>query len=555
MTFFTAYKAKDVTVPIYFIESTAPNNVDDTDRISTDPLPHLELIPDSDDAVRQIAGELAKGNNPNLVVMVHGFNNPKPDVLKTYTAAAIAVNGDQAIRNREGLVCVGYRWPSEKMGQPWHGTWDALPTLPTWILYLGTVLAVLPFLLFYLAPGNAEWAIDIFRFARNLVADHLVTMAGLTLAGLVLTAALLRVIVYFRDNYRASNYGIPDLIQIIRAIDREIIRLRHRDGAGNARHDVQLSFIGHSMGGFVVTNTIRTLSDVFSTPVESLNAFGAAGPVPAPVFQRIGNVFKLKRFVLVSPDIPAEALLSNRGNFLASALSRFEEAYLFSNEGDEVLRQISTLANYFVFPTKSRKHGFRLGNVEILSSGFGVIDPRQAGGFLRTLRIGGLTLQELYDALDDAEVHRQPSLRRRVRAETALPEVFSYFDCTDYVDEDETGKKRPLLTFAKWQKRRNNSAKMPFYSHLRLLFAYLVPPHMPNVHGGYFEGVLSQRLIYRLACLGYDETLAAFGGEAAFMKECANKQIRVLLSPCLHRLRAGPAAALIRSIVTTSRAI
>jgi hypothetical protein len=106
------------------------------------------------------------------------------------------------------------------------------------------------------------------------------------------------------------------------------------------------------MGAFVVTNTIRTLSDVFVTPVDSLNEFGAAGPVPHPDMQKIGRVFRLKRFVLVAPDIPAEALLSNRGNFLASALSRFDEAYLFSNEGDEVLRQISTLANYFVFPTK-----------------------------------------------------------------------------------------------------------------------------------------------------------------------------------------------------------
>jgi hypothetical protein len=33
-----------VNIPIYFIESTAPNNVDDTDQISTDPLPHLSLI-------------------------------------------------------------------------------------------------------------------------------------------------------------------------------------------------------------------------------------------------------------------------------------------------------------------------------------------------------------------------------------------------------------------------------------------------------------------------------------------------------------------------------
>jgi pimeloyl-ACP methyl ester carboxylesterase len=548
MNFFNAYKAVGVDIPIYFIESTAPNNVDDTDRIATEALPHLQLIPDSDDAVRQIAGELAKGDDPNLVVMVHGFNNPQRQVLQTYTAAALAVNGDEAIRNRPGLVCLGYRWPSEKMGQPWHGTWDALPTLPTRILYLGAVFATLPFLLYYLAPAETRWAIELLRWLRNLFVDHIATLTGLTLAGLVLTAALLRFIVYFRDNYRASNYGIPDLIQIIRAIDREVVKLRAGLGEGDPRHHkVQLSFIGHSMGGFVVTNTIRTLSDVFVTPVLSLNSFGAAGPVPGSDMQQIGNVFKLKRFVLVSPDIPAEALLSNRGNFLASSLSRFEEAYLFSNEGDEVLRQISTLANYFVFPTKSSNHGFRLGNVEILSSGYGLINPGEAGGFLRTLRIGNLTLQELYDALDEAEASRQPNEARRARAQISLPEVFTYFDCTDYVDEDESGDSRALLTFAKREKRDDRTAKMPFRSHLRLLLAYLLPGQRPNVHGGYFEGALSQRLIYRLACLGFDETVAAFGSEAALGVQCSTRQIRVLLSPCLRTRRAGPAAALTRA--------
>jgi pimeloyl-ACP methyl ester carboxylesterase len=547
MTFFNAYRAVDVNVPIYFIESTAPNNVDDTDEISTPSLPHLEPIPDSDDAVRQIAERLAKGADPNLVVMVHGFNNARVDVLKTYTAAALAVDRDRAICDRQGVVCLGYRWPSEKITEPWRGTWDALPTLPTWILYLGIAFAALPFLFYYLAAEGGPRAAEILGFARHLVGDHVVTLTGLALAGLVLAMALLRVTVYFRDNYRASNYGVPDLIQIIRAIDREVFKLRGGHGEHDNEHPkVQLSFIGHSMGAFVVTNTIRTLSDVFVTPVESLNEFGVAGPVPHSDMQEIGNVFKLKRFVLVSPDIPAEALLSNRGNFLASSLSRFEEAYLFSNEGDEVLRQISTLANYFVFPTKSRNHGFRLGNVEILSSNFGLIDPGAGGGFLQTLRIGNLTLEELYDALDSAEASRQPNEQTRARAQTSLPEVFTYFDCTDYIDDDETGKNRPLLTFAKWKKRHDRLATMRFYSHLRLLLAYLLPGHRPDVHGGYFEGVLSQQLIYRLACLGFDETVSAFGNQAAFGVLCGNKQIRVLLSPCLRKVGAGPAAALLR---------
>ena len=78
---------------------------------------------------------------------------------------------------------------------------------------------------------------------------------------------------------------------------------------------------------------------MFETPVDALSSYGIAGPgfKSAPPSNAIGNVFSLRRLVLVAPDIPAETLLSSRGNFLASALSRFDEAYLFSNEGDEIL--------------------------------------------------------------------------------------------------------------------------------------------------------------------------------------------------------------------------
>jgi hypothetical protein len=508
--FFRAHQAVGMTVPTYFIESTAPNNVDDTVVVPPVLPPELQPI-DPDLAVRQIAAALANAPEPNLVVMVHGFNNPEPDVLKMYTAAARAVEADPAVRNRQGLVCVGYRWPSEKMGQPIEGTWDALPTLPTWILYAGAALTLLPFLLL-------PWL--------GTFADHVISIAGLTLAGLVLATALLRTIVYFRDTYRATNYGAPDLVQIIRAIDGEIVRQRGDAGSAN---DVQLSFIGHSMGGFVVTNTIRVLSDVFLKEVQGLSEYGAhAAAPPSP---NIGNVFCLKRFVLASPDIPAETLLSNRGNFLASSLSRFDEAYLFSNEGDEVLRQISTLANYCVFPTKSRNYGFRLGNVEILSSRFGLLAVSEQN-FLATLRIGNLTLQQIYDSLEEAKSKRHAT--EQARTQVLLPKVFTYFDCTDYVDvANDGGPPRPLLTFAKWVKRTNPDARLRWYSHLHLLWAYLVHHQRPNVHGGYFEGALSQQMIYRLACLGYAGTVAAYGSDAALSQACRDKQIRVLLSPLL----------------------
>src|ERR1700751_1593733 len=107
MDFFRAHQAVGTKIPTYFIESTAPNNVDDT-SVASSPLPS-QLVPiDSDLAVRQIASALVAGAEPNLVVMVHGFNNPEQAVLKMYTGAAMAIERDSAITSRSGLVCVGY---------------------------------------------------------------------------------------------------------------------------------------------------------------------------------------------------------------------------------------------------------------------------------------------------------------------------------------------------------------------------------------------------------------------------------------------------------------
>lgn len=541
MDFFRAFQAIGTSVPTYFIESTAPNNIDDLTPSDASALPdQLRQIDPPDEAIKSMAKELAEdssgrpNSDPNLVILVHGFNNPRADVLNTYVAAATAIQADPAIKPRRGLVCVGYRWPSEKMGQPILASGSALPAPSIWIFWLGVGLVALSVLFLSMHPTVYQ-ALAVF---------------GSVMAGLVLTAILLRTVVYFRDNFRAIYYGIPDLIQIIRSIDHELVRLRGKDA-----ERVQLSFIGHSMGGVVVTNTLRTLSDLFEFTPPSLSSFGinafTEGERPTA---KIGNAFELKRFVLASPDIPAETLLSSRGNFLASTVGRFDEAYLFSNEGDEVLRQISTLANYFSFPTKSRNHGFRLGNVEILSRDYGVVSFPQ-GKFLAHLRVGKMTIQQLYDRLQDAARRRQAaamtqSIVVKPVDTPPLPMHFSYFDCTDYIDRREktardiaepsvaaaggTSSYRPLLTFGLRRKRANETARLPWYWHLWLLLSYIAL-QKPNVHGGYFEGELGRRLIFRLACLGYEETMDAFEKEGGLSAVCEAKQIRVMFSPKLKR--------------------
>jgi pimeloyl-ACP methyl ester carboxylesterase len=523
---FRAYQVNNVRIPTYLIESSAPINVDDAPS-SPGKLPSQLTPLDAVTAIDKIASHLKTADSPNLVVMVHGFNNPQAAALPWFARASAAIEADSCLANRPGLVCVGYRWPSESILQPLLGTIAALPTVLRWVLWIGLSLSGL----------LVAW--EVLRLtALPSLAKILLGLVAVALIATFIAATVLRAIVYFRDSHRAANYGAADLIEIIRQIDHAIM------GNGEPRRNfVQLSFIGHSMGGFVVTNAIRSLSDLFATGAVKSNI--NAGVVDAPdavdtpdvaytpyggdtlsgggfkrTLPELGNAFHLMRFVLASPDIPAEALLSNRANYLAASLHRFHEAYLFSNEGDEVLRQISTTVNFFSFPTRSWTHGYRLGNVEILSRDYGLINIKPSQ-LLETLRVGHYTVKELYQKLKSA--HKEQVQER-------LPEVFSYFDCTDYIDADDGKKVRGLLTFAKRTKQNDPSARIPGLTHLRLLFAAYVFPGKPNMHGGYFEGQLCQRLIFRLACLGAEGAVAAFNGLDQLSRECKDKQIRMLLS-------------------------
>ena len=198
--FFRAYKAQATHVPTFFIESTAPNNVDDEIPSNASPVPPELIQVDADAAIGEIAEALSTGADPNLVVMVHGFNNTRDRVLDMYRDAAVAIQQDAEIQaHRSGLVCIGYRWPSERMLQPWKDFWRALPRLPAGLFAVGLAMLIVAWILY---AERGEWVAWL---------AHVLALTGIALAGLIAVAFLLRVIVYFRDQYRATNYGIPDL--------------------------------------------------------------------------------------------------------------------------------------------------------------------------------------------------------------------------------------------------------------------------------------------------------------------------------------------------------
>jgi len=491
---FSAYEIQvsGAKIPAYFIESTAPDDIDEPATNQTVPDKTVKI--DADDAIERIVHHLIAFENPTIVVDVHGYNNPRQIILENYGKSFESVKRDAAI-NGHDVVCIGYRWPSEHIGAPFSTAFKAAPWFLIVLFVVGVILSAGAFL----APILPQ----ILRITIGGLGAFALTVA--------FTLFLLRIVVYFRDGYRATSYGVPDLVEVIRQIDKQ---LADKDGR---RNQVELSFIAHSMGAYVVTSVVRILSDVF-TPDSikpRLNMGVAASSKPADesaVSPNIGNVFRLMRLVLVSPDIPAEALISNRANFLAASLHRFQEAFLFSNEGDEVLRQISTTVNYFSFPTRSRKFGYRLGNVGVLVENYGI----SAVVDLHNLRIGYMTLRHLYDKLDKlGSVHLQDD----------LPKLFSYFDCTDCVDEAEPGAgMKGMLTLA----RPGLENKMGPLQHFRLLYLYL-RKGSPNVHAGYFESPFLRQLIYRLVCIGRHNTVQAYGGQIQLNNECRQHQIKAVL--------------------------
>jgi pimeloyl-ACP methyl ester carboxylesterase len=488
---FVGYEVSTGVIPAFFIESTAPVDIDDRNGKVLPTPDGCVRLPSVEDAVEKIATKLSEQKEPKLVITVHGFNNPRDSVLKYYTNSFLAVDGDEAIRDR-GVVCMGYRWPSEHMGAPWRSGLSAAP-----LFLVGILLAALV----------VFWYVNFWLELCSIPSFLRIVITAVTsfMAIVPITLFLLRVIVYFRDGYRATTYGVPDLVDILRLIDGRLETKFKVAGRTGWRAD--LSIIGHSMGGFVVTNAVRILTDVFSPAAQpKARATGVIAPEDDPLREQrseIGKAFRLKRLVLVSPDIPAEALMTGRANALQSSLARFEEAHLFSNEADEVLANISTTANFFSLPTRRHQYGFRLGNVGVLTP-WGITK----GLTLDRLRLGSRTLEQLYVGLQPLGFFAADNSQR-----------LTYFDCTDSVDDQGHGVVSNAGT--------GRAQSLTSIAHLILLWDYIMN-RKPDVHSGYFEPGFVGRLIYRFACIGYGDSEEAYGQFQAFSDACQKHQVKAL---------------------------
>jgi hypothetical protein len=492
-------------IPGYFLKSTAPDNVEESKQ--TQAVPNQKMV---EATIKQIARDIYDSSKtcsaektPEVIFAIHGYNTPINGIKAWYQSIFEYINKDDQIKTHNNLIFIGYRWSSEQVfTEKFSRALNAMPIVPLVVLFGGGLAG--------LVAIAANFFIQNSYF--DLFAD-LSLVFVISLASMMLALVFLRRLVYFRDQYRATNFGVPDLVDFIQKLDRSIFEvtkeaLNPEDDSEvlqwwNENRRVKLNFLGHSMGGFVVTNTVRVLSDAFYSHSAEDN--------PETL---IGNVFCLGRLILASPDIPVMTILSGRANFLASSLRRFREAYLFSNEGDLALRLASTTANYFTFPSGIRESGYRLGNVAIKAEGkYGVInldtlkqiyDSKGA-----TVDIPVTALEQLFVTNLGAETKSDASLASMGEdrfgssvEKLSVADLFTFFDCTDYRDLTDTNPQiKGVLSAAK-------GTPLKILDYIPLLWDYT--HGRIDVHGGYFQGKFSQQIIYRLLFLGFGGLLDSF---------------------------------------------
>jgi hypothetical protein len=547
----------------YLVASNAPISVE-TNSSGDNYAPGSEdksTPKETDEIIQEIAQFLiTHQEEAEIVIHIHGYNTGKDEFKEWTTKIYKYIVVDKFI-SQKTIVFIGYRWPSESVALKADGDSQsfltnfltAIKSLPIffrtiWDSSIRGIIASFTLLLIFIIPFTGT---ALLFNSPNLLVSLLVFITAFFtfLFGLVVSAILFRSTIYFRDSYRAVNYGVPDLVELIRQIDNAIVEqsagetraekkenLSNRLSANNSR--IKLSFIGHSMGAFVTTNVIRILSDVFDE--NSIQTKRTPEKQPSLA---IGNAFSLGRLVLASPDIPIETIMPERSNVLRSSIRRFEESYLFSNQGDFMLRVASTAANYLSFPANTYDRGFRLGNV-VVDDYNDIFDktslnlkllhqdsdvPKVTFGIANQNPIDGSINQNPNSAMkcicivSDNKCKPLEELRSKnstVTQKLAVAGLFTYFDCTNYFDctdyrDIDITKKRPDVEKAILTRALNKKV-LTFWDNLFLIFDNLFFDR--NVHGGYFDGKLSQKMLYRLAFLGFKSMLMTLEDEPDYQE-------------------------------------
>jgi hypothetical protein len=327
--------------------------------------------------VDELARLIDEGKFKNLTLRTHGFANPADSFYQSFAQEADTLNKDTAFRNS---LYVGYHWPSEQpilsrsLYSDVRANCDAaakflfvlsgISGIIGPIVYFFLSLLVVPVLQAMQIPLIWPWR-DFNSVAKLAVQWY--WLIPTTFLLWLLAFFLLRVLVYHRDRYRAIHYGAPDLAEFFWRLDKSLA------------NTLKVNLVGHSMGGLVLVNMLRVLSDKFgkddlgdSLPDFTPDANGNLREVELPERSAslssdnnprlFGEHLELIKIVLASPDIPLEFLRESRNNYVRSAISRCDQVFLMSSDRDIVLRYLSAVINWFSEPSIEMSAA-RLGNV------------------------------------------------------------------------------------------------------------------------------------------------------------------------------------------------
>jgi hypothetical protein len=501
------------------------------------------------DQIKEIVENIIRQTNSDLrkvsiVLQIHGYNTSEKSFCESCLITAKKAEEIHCKSSDEVLLFFGYRWPSDKFSA--NGLLSTLSRsiLPLWLQLWGScgVFRLLIDLWNYVSDRKFQYLDFGYYFQklwRNNIFDWnildwipipalFIFRCTTLFVPLIIILMFMRASGYFQDSYRAINYGVPDLVQFFRVFDywvKASPKAIEINAIENNR--INLSFVAHSMGGFVTTNLIRILSDVFDNKNDS-NTLSVIDEGQHSSFSEssdIGGVFTLNRMILVSPDIPINTILLERSNFLGSSLVRFKESYLFSNRADMILLLFSTVANYLSFPSCTPQMEYRLGNLGVdnyrkdrkwwkpittrikvlialfsfnskssidyskyVAEEFSLVKEAQdcSISILRYLIIGMKDEDLLGDK--DKSIKRQPFLAQK----------FTYFDCTDYL-------RRKILDI------KGGFEIVDFIDYTLLSFK------APFTHSGYFDSNKcpeTHEAIYYIACQGFDKFAETENGQA-----------------------------------------
>ena len=302
----------------YYVRSTAQLHVEDEPVDFSHSLERENS--DYASQLRKIAKDACA--TKNLVIAIHGYSVSEFDAKTWYTQIYNFVRGNTPPKEQTTEetslstnianpllveeatvhpVFIGYRWPAEKRTehslQKIQYAFEALPPLLLGIflstfavgsitfslltqslvtfclLSIGVLAGIIFVILFSSQPFNAGFsfiaggmivaagtALYYFNSTQSWYLGLLtvLTASSVFLGSLVMTLILIRIVSYSRDRYRASNYGTTDLVELIRQLDQTIFELQ--GSPPDPLNDIELSFIGHSLGCDVLTHAVRILS-------------------------------------------------------------------------------------------------------------------------------------------------------------------------------------------------------------------------------------------------------------------------------------------------------